>query len=145
MSFDVARIQERHLSDGTRFDIYVPSRRPTRVLVSAIPVIEAVLPRSVGVELAGTFAEEHAYLVLSPAFDYQSGFQLLGVGGPVRHDLLLLRMLDDVARDGLVSTDRVSLFGYSAGGQFAHRFLYLHSERLDQVAIGAPGGVTLPD
>jgi pimeloyl-ACP methyl ester carboxylesterase len=39
----------------------------------------------------------------------------------------------------------VMLSGHSGGGQFAHRFLYLHPERLDAVAVSAPGGVTLLD
>ena len=144
MSFDAARVQERHLADGTSFDVYVPSRRAERLLISVLPVLEPIVPRCWGVELPTAMAEEHGYLILSPCFDYRSGFQMLGIGGPVRHDLLVLEMIDDVARDFQVATDWLSLFGYSAGGQFAHRFLYVHAERVGQVAIGAPGAVTLP-
>ena len=144
MSFDAARVHERHLADGTSFDLYVPARPAERLLVSVLPVLEPLVPRRWGVELAGALAEAHGYLVLAPCFDYRSGFQQLGIGGPVRHDLLVLAMLDDVARAYPVATDRLSVFGYSAGGQFAHRFLYLHPERVGQAAIGAPGAVTLP-
>ena len=35
--------------------------------------------------------------------------------------------------------------GFSGGGQFAHRFLYLYPERIKAVSIGAPGTVTLLD
>jgi pimeloyl-ACP methyl ester carboxylesterase len=37
------------------------------------------------------------------------------------------------------------LFGYSGGGHFAHRFYYLHPQRLHAVSVGAPGSVTLLD
>lgn len=39
---------------------------------------------------------------------------------------------------------RFYLHGYSGGGQFAHRFLYLHPARLRGVSIGAPGSITHP-
>lgn len=35
--------------------------------------------------------------------------------------------------------------GFSGGGQFAHRFLYLYPERLEAISIGAPGRVTQLD
>jgi len=37
------------------------------------------------------------------------------------------------------------MMGYSGGGQFVHRFMYLHAERLRAVSIGAPGRVTMLD
>jgi hypothetical protein len=144
MSFDATRVQERRLPDGTSFDVYVPIRPAARLLVTVIPVIDGVAPRSEGVEAPADFADDHGYLVLSTCFDAESGFHLLGVGGSVRHDLVVLQMIADVATEYDIPTDRVSLFGYSAGGQFAHRFLYVHPERLEQVVVGAPGAVTLP-
>ena len=35
--------------------------------------------------------------------------------------------------------------GFSGGGQFTNRLLYLHPERLDAVSTGAPGRVTMLD
>lgn len=35
--------------------------------------------------------------------------------------------------------------GFSGGGQFAHRFLYLQLERLHAVSTGAPGRITMLD
>ena len=46
---------------------------------------------------------------------------------------------------GTLAVDRFALFGYSGGGQFAHRFAYLHAQRLAALSIGAPGKVTLMD
>lgn len=63
----------------------------------------------------------------------------------MRFDLLVLDMIDPAAEIWPLSTDRFALFGYSGGGQFAHRFLYLHPHRPTALSIGAPGNVTLPD
>lgn len=35
--------------------------------------------------------------------------------------------------------------GFSGGGQFAHRFLYLYPERLHAISVGAPGRATQLD
>jgi hypothetical protein len=35
------------------------------------------------------------------------------------------------------------MVGFSGGGQFAHRFLYLYPERWAAVSVGAPGRVTM--
>jgi pimeloyl-ACP methyl ester carboxylesterase len=37
------------------------------------------------------------------------------------------------------------MYGFSGGGQFAHRFLYLHPDRLAAISIGAPGRITQLD
>ncbi|KAI1759457.1 alpha/beta-hydrolase [Hypoxylon sp. FL1150] len=64
----------------------------------------------------------------------------------LRSDLALLDMLDEVAvRWPGIDTDKIFLMGFSGGGQFAHRFLYLHPERLAAVSVGAPGHVTVLD
>jgi pimeloyl-ACP methyl ester carboxylesterase len=41
-----------------------------------------------------------------------------------------------------IATEKVFLMGFSGGGQYAHRFLYLYPERLHAVSVGAPGRVT---
>lgn len=61
----------------------------------------------------------------------------------IRFDQVLLAMIDEVAPAYRLRTDRFLLYGFSGGGHFAHRFAYLHPERLLAVAVGAPGSVTL--
>jgi hypothetical protein len=64
----------------------------------------------------------------------------------MRSDLMLLAILDEVAlRWPGIETEKVFLVGFSGGGQFVHRFMYLHAERLRAVSIGAPGKVTRLD
>jgi dienelactone hydrolase len=66
--------------------------------------------------------------------------------GDVRYDLLLLALLDEVAiRWPAIDTSKIFLVGFSGGGQFVHRFMYLHPERVMAASIGAPGNTTAPD
>ena len=99
-----------------------------------------------------SFADSTPCAVLAPLFP-------AGLDGPndldsykllrsktLRSDLALLSILDEVApRWPGLDTDKVFMLGFSGGGQFAHRFLYLYPERLLGVSIGAPGRVTLLD
>jgi dienelactone hydrolase len=102
-------------------------------------------------DLFADFARWHDAVVLAPLFPVdvrgdgnEDGYKYLAEGD-IRYDRLLLAMVAEVeARYGF-GFDRFCLFGFSGGGHFAHRFLYLHPERLRAVSIGAPGSVTLID
>ncbi|OKL63311.1 hypothetical protein UA08_01808 [Talaromyces atroroseus] len=66
--------------------------------------------------------------------------------GDVRYDNVVLRMADEThMRYPRIDTSRFLLWGFSGGGQFVHRFAYLHPEKLMALAVGAPGTVTLLD
>lgn len=97
------------------------------------------------------FAETHDCVVLAPLFP-------AGLTGPndldsykfftepgFRPDLLLLDMIKEAAARWHIRTDRFHLHGFSGGGQFAHRFFYLHPHRLASLSVGAPGRTTLLD
>ena len=97
------------------------------------------------------FGKYRRCVILAPLFPIgplgdgnAHGFKVLQESG-VRYDQVLLAMVDEVG--ALLGTHfgRFLLFGYSGGGHFAHRFFYLHPERLHAVSIGAPGSVTLLD
>jgi pimeloyl-ACP methyl ester carboxylesterase len=64
----------------------------------------------------------------------------------LRYDTILLSMIDEVvARYPRIMLEKFLLYGFSGGGQYVHRFAYLHPERLLGLAVGAPGTTTLPD
>lgn len=97
------------------------------------------------------FADAEGYAILAPLFPagvlgdyYVDGYKYLAEGG-LRYDHLLLGMVAELGEVLGTQFDRFSLFGFSGGGHFAHRFFYLHPERLRSVSVGAPGGVTLLD
>jgi pimeloyl-ACP methyl ester carboxylesterase len=96
-------------------------------------------------------AERKRCIVLAPLFPVGliepgelSNFKRLKFHD-MRFDLLLLAMVDEVGRKYGIDVGRFLLFGFSGGGQFVHRFLYLHPHRLAGVSIGAPGSITQID
>jgi dienelactone hydrolase len=97
------------------------------------------------------FADSHGAVVLAPLFPAGlvdpadlHNFKFIAYEG-IRFDNALIAILDEVAERFPVAVDRFYLHGFSGGGQFAHRFLYLHPDRLAAVSIGAPGRITQLD
>ena len=97
------------------------------------------------------FCRYNKCLVLSPLFpvgvlgdDNPEGFKYMREGD-IRYDEILLAMVDEVSQKLGARFDRFMMFGFSGGGHFVHRFLYLHPNRLLAASIGAPGAVTLID
>lgn len=95
-------------------------------------------------------AEHYGIVILAPLFSRQSfpAYQRLGVSKknvPLFPDQILNLMLEEVSNKTGARTERIYLFGYSAGGQFVHRYAMLHPEKVYAVAMGAPGWFTFPD
>ncbi|MFT4039655.1 MAG: hypothetical protein QM692_15835 [Thermomicrobiales bacterium] len=97
------------------------------------------------------WAEETGHILLAPLFPGGiivpgdvSNYRFMEWHG-IRFDHVLLAMIDEIAPVYRVRPERFLLHGFSAGGHFAHRFFYLHPQRLSGVSIGAPGVVTLLD
>jgi hypothetical protein len=97
------------------------------------------------------FGRWHNCLILCPLFPADvlgdsnaHGFKHL-LEGDIRYDRVLLAMVDEVSRRYGLDLKQFALVGYSGGGQFTHRFLMLHAQRLWAASIGAPGSVTLLD
>ena len=97
------------------------------------------------------FADAHNAAVLAPLFpagmpgkDDIENYAYLRHGG-IPYDTILLRMIEEAKQHIPVNSKTFLLHGFSAGGQFVHRFFYLYPEWLKAVSIGAPGRITLPD
>ncbi|WP_420241207.1 hypothetical protein [Roseiterribacter gracilis] len=96
-------------------------------------------------------AERRNAFVLSPLFPIglvevgdADGFKRLEFRG-LRYDLLLWAMVEELETRYGVAFERIVIHGFSGGGQFVHRFAYLHAHRLHAISVGAPGKVTLLD
>jgi predicted peptidase len=97
------------------------------------------------------FCREHRCAVLTPLFpaglidpEDLHGFKFLSYRD-MRFDELVLSIVDEAAQRFPVEGSKFYLHGFSGGGQFAHRFLYLHPDRLAAISIGAPGRITQLD
>ena len=53
--------------------------------------------------------------------------------------------MDSVTFQTGVSTRRISMFGYSGGAQFAHRFAMLHPHRVEHLCVCSAGWYTWPE
>lgn len=97
------------------------------------------------------FAEAEQCIVLVPLFP--AGISTPGelnaykylIGEDVRYDLVLLDMVAEVEEAYRLKFETFFLTGFSGGGHFTHRFMYVHPERLFGVSIVSPGVVTLCD
>lgn len=97
------------------------------------------------------FARYNRCVVLAPLFPVgplgdgnSHGFKYI-IEQDIRYDQVLLAMIDEVSALLEYDFGKFLLFGYSGGGHFVHRFLYIHPEKLLAVSVGAPGSVTLLD
>ncbi|WP_141432541.1 alpha/beta hydrolase [Bacillus sp. 03113] len=97
------------------------------------------------------FSERIGAIILAPLFP-------AGIGEPgelnsykkikyhdIRFDYVLLAMIQEFTSQYGIDRQKFLLFGFSGGGQFVHRFFYLHPDRLLGVSIASPGNVTLLD
>lgn len=99
-------------------------------------------------DLFAPFAERHGVVLVAPLFTRERfpDFHCLGRRGQgERSDLALTKILTEVETLTGARIDRIHLFGYSGGGQFAHRYTMAHPERVVRMVAGAPGWFTFPD
>ncbi|MEX0348110.1 MAG: alpha/beta fold hydrolase [Paracoccaceae bacterium] len=83
-------------------------------------------------------------ILITPRFSrkHWRHFQQIGTYRP---DRSLLALLDLVQQMGIVTTERVDVFGYSGGAQLAHRFAMLYPQRIANLHLAAAGWYCLPD
>ncbi len=133
--------------------LYVPTAHQTATAPLPLVVLVHGTARTAEAYRNGfaEFAEEHGCVVLAPLFpagiidpEDLHNFKRIAFRG-IRFDVLLLDMVEEVGRRYRVDPRRFLLHGFSGGGQFAHRFAYLHPDRLIAVSVGAPGRITRID
>ena len=93
-------------------------------------------------------AERYGVVLVAPLFPRERfpDYQRLGrAGRGDRADKVLDRIVAEVGRLSGARTDKVYLFGYSGGAQFAHRYAFAYPERVASIVIGAAGWYTFPD
>ena len=130
--------------------LYVPTahQRATRPLPLVVVVHGTNRTAERYRTMFADFAEEHGCVVAAPLFpagiiepEDLNNYKRIQYHD-IRFDRVLLDMLEQIGRRYTVAVDRFLLHGFSGGGQFAHRFAYLHPHRLAALSVGAPGRIT---
>ncbi|NCF10861.1 MAG: hypothetical protein GWP66_09315 [Gammaproteobacteria bacterium] len=127
--------------------VYLPRSgiRDGRVLVSVHGISRNAEEHVTGF---APLAEQYGAAIVAPLFpaaEYRR-YQRLGTSvNESRADLAFDRMLDDAARLLEVDPWPLRLFGFSGGGQFAHRYALFYPRRVARQVLGAPGWYTFPD
>ncbi len=126
---------------------YVPSQLPAnpRILVS-VHGISRNVDEHVG--LFRHLADWYGAVLIAPTFtrDVFKDYQRLGrMGFGPRADLALIRLLNEVSAKTGWNTAKVDMFGFSGGAQFAHRFAFVHPQRIRRLVLGSAGWYTMPD
>jgi poly(3-hydroxybutyrate) depolymerase len=132
--------------------LYLPERTDTGDAMPLVVLVHGTERGNAAYRDAfASFAERHGCAVLAPLFpagiddpEDLHNYKFIAYHG-IRYDRVLLGMVDEVAARYPVDGSRFCLHGFSGGGQFTHRFLYLHPDRLAAASIGAPGRITRLD
>jgi predicted esterase len=98
-----------------------------------------------------SFADRFGYILLSPLFpcgildnEDRDSYKYF-MTDKVQYDKVLLAMIDEISARLHLEIDDYLMFGFSGGAHFAHRFFYLHPNKLSHLIIASPGSVTLID
>ncbi len=93
-------------------------------------------------------ADRYGLTVAAPLFakeKYGQYQQLQDPKSGVRSDLALLDIIAAASRLSQASAQKILLFGFSGGAQFAHRFVLTHPQRVSSAVLVAAGWYTFPD
>lgn len=95
-----------------------------------------------------SLAAERGHVLMAPCFDTpeDEDYQRLGRRGRGRRaDLALDAAIRRLSEEGQVEFGHRFFFGYSGGGQFVHRYLMSHPDRVTAAVVAAAGWYTFPD
>lgn len=151
--YDVGRTPATACRADQRFSycLYVPTRGDAAERRILVAVHGTERGNQAMRDLFSDLAEAFNLIILAPLFPCgveepydRDNYKYIEYRG-IRFDLILLSMIDEVAARYGVDAERFSLFGFSGGAHFVHRFYYLHPQRLSALSVCAPGSPTLLD
>lgn len=128
------------------FFVYLPaSRKPDRIVVLMHGISENACEQVFSFASA---AEARGAVLVAPLMQraifgqYQ---QLVDPRSGIRADDALLDILDIVRAEIGLPAQPVDLVGFSGGGQFVHRFGFVHPHAVRSCVLVAPGWFSFPD
>lgn len=130
-----------------RYFVYRPSGEydRTRLLVAVHGITRNALEHAMSFR---RWSDRLRVPVVAPLFSrsaYRRYQTLRGGKGLPSADDAFDRILADAAAHLGMHAPRIFLFGYSGGGQFAHRYLFRRPEAVERAVVGAAGWYTFPD
>jgi predicted esterase len=93
-------------------------------------------------------AINYNHVIIAPCFSekYYQGYQRLKIGSAgCSPSEALNKILNDVHEKYTIKTENITLFGYSGGAQFSHRYAMLYPEKINKLIVCASGWFTFPD
>jgi len=143
---------------GSRFDLHLPPSGesipyylyvPRHVDPSVRPLVSVHgILRKAEEHIAAfaPWAEDNGRILIAPLFTKAQcrRYQKV-VLDKCQADRALIAALSHAADATGIDTARIDLFGFSGGGQFAHRFALLHPERVGRLVVCSAGWYTWPD
>ena len=132
---------------GLDYFVYLPTKptQPERVVVSVHGYTRNAAEHAL---CLAPIAEELGIALVVPHFTrrrFRRFQQLKPDANGVTPDGALDEVLADTARRFGVNVAAVSMFGFSGGGQFLHRYMLVRPGRVVSAALFAPGWFTWPD
>ncbi len=132
---------------GLDYFLFIPDRSETP---EAVMVSVHGLARNAAENMFrfARLAEAYNVCLIVPHFgrDVYRRFQTLSPGKQgATADAALNEVLVDVDKRFGIDTHKISLFGFSGGGQFAHRYILCNPGRVERAVLMAPGWFTMPD
>ncbi len=98
------------------------------------------------------FAEETNSVIIVPLFpvgipesgniEADLGNYFMAVENGIRFDEILINMINEFWDRFNLKANKIMLHGFSGGAQFAHRFFYIHPERIKCISIGSMSMIT---
>ena len=143
------KVHMRHVTgdNGLKYYVYIPEN--IRTYTSQFVSVHGVsINAREHAERFSRLAELYGVILVAPVFSRRCfrDYQRLGREGSGRRaDYAMQRITREVEELTGAASRRISLFGFSGGGQFVHRYAMAHPECVQRVVIGAAGWYTYPD
>ncbi len=154
------QVVKKDIPDGSYLQ-YIPARpaNPPRILVVVHGTRgenenEAdMLGPDIFIRRWLTFAEEKGLILIAPSFDDKNFGGYRGPGGGYRGlygrhvgaDVFLQTIVDQYKNISDRYDGRFYLYGHSAGGQFASRYIVIHPDRILGAVVESAGSFPYPD
>lgn len=142
-------VQHRRLSSDPTLEyfLYVPRVRPAQVklFVTVHGISRNAFEHAT---MFAPYAGQYGVVLVAPYFpperfpDYQ---RLSRAGRGESSVRVLEQIVREVGQLTGADSERYSLFGYSGGAQFIHRYAMAYPERVAGIVVGAAGWYTFPD